>query len=262
MQLVTDIGNTDIVLGFYRNGQWLPSLRIPTLHSPNAADYHLLVTDFLQNQHLQQVKLTQAVLSSVVPGETALVRQLIRQCFSIEPKLIGPEIYPLLGMEIPSPREIGTDLIANAFYAWKTYGEPCIVTDFGTALTFTVVNTSGIAGVSIAPGLRTALRALHANTAQLPQVPLQMPLSAIGRNTVHAMQAGTLWGYVGLVKEMLTRIQEEAGPCRLLATGGLVQVLTPVHELFQEIDINLTLNGLRLISEQLHATPNAPDGPQ
>jgi type III pantothenate kinase len=251
MLLAIDIGNSDIVFGLHNGQTWLPVLRIPTHYSSRMEDYDAEVRRFFKENNLENSAVEQVVLSSVVPGETFLIRSLVIGLFDVQPVLVGPDIYPKLGLAILSPREIGTDLVANAVYAFHAYRpSTCVVVDFGTALTFTVVSGSGkIEGVSIAPGLKTAVKSLSTNTAQLPEVPLVMPASAIGKNTAHAIQAGILWGYVGLVKEMLAQIQAEIGPCRVLATGGLSAILTPLHDVFDEVDPLLTLNGLRRIGE-------------
>lgn len=251
MLLAIDIGNTDITFGLYHQESWIHQFRILTQLSTRAGDYEAnLRLRFLEND-LKISDVSQVVLSSVVPDRTAIIREMAEEMFGQKPIVLGPEIYPKLGLDILSPHEIGTDLVANAAYAYHTYGQDCIVVDFGTALTFTVVSGDGkILGVSIAPGLKTAVKSLFANTAQLPEVPLQMPESAIGKNTVHAIQAGILWGYVGLVEKMLERIKAEIGmPHKVLATGGLSSVLTPLRWQFDEVDINLTLNGLRIIAQ-------------
>ncbi|PQA60339.1 type III pantothenate kinase [Siphonobacter curvatus] len=252
MFLAIDVGNTDIVFGIHPGSGWRCQFRIPTHYSTRSADYEVRVrTLFLEND-LKISDITRVGISSVVPGETALIRSLVTELFQLDPFVVGPDLYPLLGLGIASPREIGTDLVCNAVYAWETYQQNSVVVDFGTALTFTVVSEARIVGVNIVPGIKTALRSLFANTAQLPEVPLEMPESAIGKNTVHAIQAGILWGYVGLVKEQLFQIQNEVGPCKVLATGGLSSVLKPLHELFEEVDINLTLNGLKIIGDKLY----------
>ncbi|PMD95033.1 type III pantothenate kinase [Siphonobacter sp. BAB-5405] len=252
MFLAIDVGNTDIVFGIHSGSGWRCQFRIPTHYSTRSADYEVRVrTLFLEND-LKISDITRVGISSVVPGETGLIRSLVTELFLLEPFVVGPEIYPMLGLGIASPREIGTDLVCNAVYAWETYRQNSVVVDFGTALTFTVVSEARIVGVNIVPGIKTALRSLFANTAQLPEVPLEMPASAIGKDTVHAIQAGILWGYVGLVKEQLFQIQKEVGPCKVLATGGLSSVLKPLHELFEEVDINLTLNGLKIIGDTLY----------
>lgn len=251
MLLAIDIGNSDIVFGLHDGHRWLPTLRIPTHYSSRMEDYDAEVRRLFRENNLDVSTVDRVVLSSVVPGETFLIRSLAKGLFDVSPLLVGPDIYPKLGLDILSPREIGTDLVANAVYAYHAYRpENCVVVDFGTALTFTVVSGSGkIEGVSIAPGLKTAVQSLSTNTAQLPEVPLVMPASAIGKNTIHAIQAGILWGYVGLVKELLAQVGAEIGPCKVLATGGLSAILTPLHDVFDEVDPLLTLNGLRRIGE-------------
>jgi type III pantothenate kinase len=127
-----------------------------------------------------------------------------------------------------------------------------LIVDFGTALTFTLVNSAGkMEGVSIAPGLKTAVKSLFSQTAQLPEVPLEVPESALGFDTVSAIQAGILWGYVGMVKEMISRVKEEKGEhIKVLATGGLSSILTPLQSYFDEVNKLITLEGLRIISQK------------
>ena len=255
MLLAFDIGNTDITLGVHDGTSWLHLFRILTHLSTREGDYEAqLRLRFLEN-NLKISDVKQLIISSVVPEKTPTIIDMVRELFGQEPIVLGPAIYPKLGLDIVSPHEIGTDLVANATYAYHTYQQDCIVVDFGTALTFTVVSGEGkILGVSIAPGLKTAVKSLFANTAQLPEVPLRMPESAIGINTVHAIQAGVLWGYVGLVEKMLERIKMEIGaPHKVLATGGLSSILTPLRYQFDEVDVNLTLNGLKIIAELVQA---------
>jgi type III pantothenate kinase len=154
-------------------------------------------------------------------------------------------------MGIRQAAEIGTDLVANAQAAYAHFHGACIAIDFGTALTFTAIDAAGgIVGVSIAPGLRSAMRALFQNTAQLPDVPLVYPASAIGKDTEHAIQAGVLIGYMGLVKEILTQMKAElGGEVQTVATGGLVRVLPPIQKLVDHVDPFLTLDGLCLLAQ-------------
>ncbi|MFT4031401.1 MAG: type III pantothenate kinase [Siphonobacter sp.] len=249
MFLAIDVGNTDTVFGLNNGQKWLHQFRIPTHFSTRQADYEVRLRMLFLEYSLKISDITSIVISSVVPDQTIVMRKLAQELFNVEPTLVGPDIYSRLGLTIISPHEIGTDLVANSVYAWYTYKQNCIVVDFGTALTFTVVSNATIVGVNIVPGIKTALHSLFSNTAQLPEVPLEMPGSAIGKNTVHSIQAGILWGYVGLVKEQLFQIQKEVGSCKVLATGGLSSVLKPLHELFEEVDVNLTLNGLKIINE-------------
>jgi type III pantothenate kinase len=251
MLLAIDIGNTDIVFGIHDSVSWIHQFRISSSLSHRASDYEAqLRIRFLENS-LKFSDIDKTIISCVVPDQRAVLKEMVQQMFGLDPVMVGVEMYDKLKMQIPSPYEIGTDLVCNAVYAYYTHKKNCIIVDFGTALTYTVVSEKGeIIGVSIAPGLKTAVKSLFSNTAQLPEVPLQMPDSAIGKNTVHAIQAGILWGYVGMVREMIHQIKKEVGQdCMVLATGGLSSILTPLRDEFDEVDKALTLNGLKIISE-------------
>ncbi len=251
MLLAIDIGNTDIVFGIHDYSSWIHQFRISSSLSHRSSDYEAqLRIRFLENS-LKISDINKAIISCVVPDQRAILKEMVQQMFGLDPLMVGVEMYDKLKMQIPSPYEIGTDLVCNAVYAYYTHKRNCIIVDFGTALTYTVVSKKGeIIGVSIAPGLKTAVKSLFSNTAQLPEVPLEMPSSAIGKNTVHAIQAGILWGYVGMVREMIAQIKKEVGQdCMVLATGGLSSILTPLQDEFNEVDKALTLNGLKIISE-------------
>lgn len=253
MLLAIDIGNTDIVFGIYDSQSWIHQFRISSSYSNRASDYEAqLRMRFLEN-NLKISDIGKAIISCVVPDQKIVLKEMVQEMFALDPIMVGVEMYDKLNMEILSPYEIGTDLVCNATYAYYTHKRTCMIVDFGTALTFTVISGEGkILGVSIAPGLKTAVKSLFSNTAQLPEVPLVMPDSAIGKNTVHAIQAGVLWGYVGMVREMIKQIKNEVGQdCLVLATGGLSSILTPLRDDFDEVDKLLTLNGLRIISEMV-----------
>ena len=254
MLLAIDIGNTDIMFGIHDTISWIHQFRISSSLSQRASDYEVqLRIRFLENS-LKFSDIDKIIISCVVPDQRIVLKEMVQQMFGIDPAMVGVEMYDKLKMEIPSPYEIGTDLVCNAAYAYYTYKRTCVIVDFGTALTFTVITGEGkIVGVSIAPGLKTAVKALFSNTAQLPEVPLIMPDSAIGKNTVHAIQAGILWGYVGMVREMIYQIKKEVGQdCMVLATGGLSSILTPLQDDFDEVDKALTLNGLKIIAELIY----------
>jgi type III pantothenate kinase len=251
MLLAIDIGNTDVVFGVHNRQEWIHQFRIPSDSSRRSSDFEAKLRLFFLENNLKIGEFNRAIISSVVPDLKNVLKETVQQMLGLNPTMVGPEIYEQLKMEITSPYEIGTDLVCNATYAYYTYQKNCVIVDFGTALTFTVVSGEGkIMGVSIAPGLKTAVKSLFSNTAQLPEVPLEMPASAIGKNTVHAIQAGILWGYVGMVREMIMQIKKEVGEdCIVLATGGLSSILTPLRDEFDEVDKLLTLNGLKIIAE-------------
>lgn len=251
MLLAIDIGNTDVVFGIHNQQEWIHQFRIPSDSSRRSSDFEAKLRLFFLENNLKIREINRSIISCVVPDLKHVLKETVQEMLGLDPIIIGPEIYEQLKMEILSPYEIGTDLVCNATYSYYTYKKTCLIVDFGTALTFTVVTGEGkILGVSIAPGLKTAVKSLFSNTAQLPEVPLVMPESAIGKNTVHAIQAGILWGYVGMVREMIMQIKKEVGQdCIVLATGGLSSILTPLRDEFDEVDKLLTLNGLKIISE-------------
>jgi type III pantothenate kinase len=254
MLLAIDIGNSNVTVGFYQDTDWKYMWRFPTRTDLDAPMYyHVQLTNRLIEVGLPAEQVKRIIISSVVPDLTATFEELTEHLFNHAPLTLQPDLYHRLKLQIDRPDEIGTDLLANAAAAYYLYQKDCVVVDFGTALTFTTVTAEGhILGVSIAPGLKTAIRALFQKTAQLPEVPLEFPESAIGKNTVHAIQSGILIGYVGLVRHMLATIRAELGDHYMaVATGGLSSIMHPLQNDFDLINPNLTLDGLRLICESL-----------
>ncbi len=255
MLLAVDAGNTDTVFGLFDQQNKLHVWRTRSLSQESAAHYESWLRLHFLEAGIALDRVEKVVLGSVVPDLTATLKAMLISLFGTEPIVVGPDVYPGLEIAIDHPYEIGADLIANAVAAHARYPQNCVVVDFGTALTFTTVSATGkILGVAILPGLKTAVKALFANTAQLPEVPLVLPASAIGKNTVHAIQAGILLGYEGLVKSMIRRIRAElGGDCVAVATGGLSSIIDTLEGEFVEIDRGLTLDGLRLIALRLRS---------
>jgi type III pantothenate kinase len=256
MLLAVDVGNTDTVFGLYENDTWTQVWRMRSLTQKSESHYaSRLMLHFLEAglsfEHVKTV-----VLCSVVPSLTPTIQKMLRSLFSVDTITVGPNTVSGLTIAIDHPHELGADLIANAVAVITRYKQNCVVVDFGTALTFTTVSGKGeIVGVAILPGLVTAVKALFANTAQLPEVPLKLPVSAIGKNTVQSIQAGILLGYEGLVKSLIHRIRlEMGGECIAVATGGLSSIIETLRDEFIEIDRKLTLDGLRIIGEKLNAS--------
>jgi type III pantothenate kinase len=255
MLLVVDVGNTDIVFGFYENQTWKAVVRTPT-HQPWSANG---VVNWIKKewalQDLGECLPSLALISSVVPSISPQIQRGLALWLGYSPAVMRPKLYESLPIQVLAPEEIGSDLVANAVYAHENYTSNVLIVDFGTALTFTLVNADGkMEGVSIAPGLKTAVKSLFSQTAQLPEVPLEMPEFNLGTDTVSAIQAGILWGYVGMVKEMISRVKEDKkGDLKVIATGGLSSILTPLASYFDEVNKLITLEGLRLIAERLKA---------
>ncbi len=251
MIVVIDIGNTDIVLGVFKDSKWIETFRTRTHQPWSAKKVEEWVKEGWESRAYPMPN--HVILSSVVPGVLPQVKKGIENWLGKKIVVLGREYYANLPIQIIAQDEIGTDLIANAVYGFLTYQSDVLVVDFGTALTFTLVNGKGqIEGVSIAPGLKTAVKSLFSQTAQLPEVPLEMPSKPLGTDTVSAIQSGILWGYVGMVKEMIARVKELKGEeLVVIATGGLSSILTPLQAHFTEVNQHITVEGLRLILEKI-----------
>ena len=253
MILAIDIGNSDITVGVSNDGQWPYVWRIPvTTVDSEEMVFGIRVRDYFLDAGMKSSEVNKIVISSVVPGLTQKIAAVSQAIFEKQPIILDQEIYSKLPLKILNPFEIGSDLVSNALAAYSKFKGNCIVVDFGTALTFTTISASGeILGVAITPGLKTAIRSLSQNTARLFDVPLVLPSSALGKNTVHAIQAGILLGYEGLVKGMITKIKSELKDeqCVVVATGGLASIIDSLHDQFTEVNSNLTLDGLRIVGE-------------
>ena len=251
MLLTFDIGNSDVTIGLWDHSTWRNVWRIPAKADQPELFYGIRIRDYFTETKLEVNVVESVVLSSVVPNMTEKIRNVIRSLFNMEPLLLGPSLFEKLPIKVLNPYEVGSDLVSNAMGAWKTYKRTCVVCDFGTALTFTTVSGNGeMLGVSIVPGLRTAIRALSQNTAKLFDVPLEIPKSALGTNTVTAIQSGLVLGYDGLVRNVVSSIRKELGEeIPAIATGGMSFVITSLKGFFFDINPNLTLEGLRLIGE-------------
>ena len=251
MLLAIDAGNTNIVFGIHDGNTWIHEWRFETTQLKRQIEYEMFLRlNFLEND-LKLEDVEGIVISSVVPQFNDLLTNFSRSIIGHEPVFVGPKIYDQLPVKTNNPHQIGTDLVSNAMAGHTLYKENIIVVDFGTALTFTVIDASGrVRGVNIARGLKTAIKALIGNTAQLPEVPLELPKSVIGTDTVSAIQNGVLWSYVAMVEGMLNRIEVEVGEnYKVVATGGLSSILHPLHNRFDQVNRHLTLEGLRFIYE-------------
>ncbi len=253
MFLATDIGNSNIVIAIHDGKKWKYKYRYDTKTIQPGLFYETGLRDLLLEWGIHQGEITDAAVSSVVPDITELIISAIVANIRFEPLLLGPEIFLKLGMEIPKVYEIGSDLVANAYAAKKLFGKDTIIVDFGTALTFTIYKEmKGIEGVTISPGLKTIISTLSGNTAQLPEIEIKIPESAIGNSTSTAIRAGVLYGFIGLVKEILSRIKNELNkPYYIVATGGLSSAIEELQSEFDLIDKDLTLEGIRLIKNSM-----------
>ena len=251
MLLAIDIGNTNIVIGVHDGQVWAHHWRVQTVRQRMPDEYAVLFRHFLSEAGLQLSDIRHTVLSSVVPQLTGGIAGMIASHTGHPPLLVSAALDVGIRIVTDQPERVGTDLIANAVAGYNRTRGNCIVIDFGTATTLTAVAEPGeLRGVAIAAGLTTTADALVGRTAQLPQIELVPPPSVIGRNTIHAMQAGLVVGHIAMIEGLVARMKRELGEARVLATGGLSTVLRPHTDCFDEVDPWLTLDGLRLILER------------
>ncbi len=248
MILAIDVGNTNIVLGVFKNEEIIARWRISTDRERTADEYGIILINLFQHARLEMKEVEAIVISSVVPPLMLNLERMCKRFFNINPMIVGPGIKTGLPIKMDNPREVGSDRIVNAVAGYNLYGGPLTIVDFGTATTFCAVSKKGeYLGGAIAPGIGISTEALFAKAAKLPRVELKKPSSVIGKNTIHGMQAGIIFGYVGLVDEIVRRFKQELGECKVLATGGLAEMIAKESTAIDIVEPFLTLIGLRLI---------------
>ncbi|MFT6337846.1 MAG: type III pantothenate kinase [Saprospiraceae bacterium] len=251
MFLATDIGNSNIVIAIHNGKEWTHNYRYETKDYHPELFYETGIRDILLEWGILPSEINGAAVSSVVPEVTERIMEALTNNIRFLPVLLNPELFIKLDMRIPKVYEIGSDLVANAVAASHMYQQNCIVVDFGTALTFTVYEHSvGITGVTIAPGLKTIISTLSDSTSLLPEIDIDIPDSAIGKSTSTAIRAGVLFGFIGMVKEILSRMKAELdNSYKIVATGGLSSVIKELNTEYDEINKNLTLDGIRILAQ-------------
>lgn len=249
MLLAIDIGNTNITLGLYEGEKLGPRWRLATDHERMPDEYGLQFVGLINHVGKQVSEITDICMASVVPPLTGTIVQACRQYLHCDPLVVDAGVRTGVRIRYEDPRAVGADRIADAAAVQHLYGGPACVVDFGTATTFDGISAEGdYLGGAIAPGIGIAAEALFLRTAKLPRVDLQRPPAAIGRNTVHAMQSGLLFGYVGLVEGMVKRFRSELGPdMKVIATGGLAEIISRETKIIQIVAPWLTLDGLYII---------------
>lgn len=255
MLLVIDIGNTNLTIGLYQGSQLGPRWRLATDHERMPDEYGLQFIGLLNHVGKSPQDITGICLASVVPPLTGKVIQACRMYLHQQPLVVDAGVKTGVRIRYEDPRAVGADRIADAAAVQRLYGGPACVVDFGTATTFDAISAEGdYLGGAIAPGIGIAAEALFLRTAKLPRVDLQRPPSVIGKNTVHAMQSGLLFGYVSLVEGMVGRFRAELGrEMKVIATGGLAELIAEQTDIFDVIAPWLTLDGLRIIWDLNHS---------
>ncbi|MEM9068252.1 MAG: type III pantothenate kinase [Myxococcota bacterium] len=255
MLLAIDVGNTNTVLGLYDGDQLVHDFRIETAKGRTTDELHVLLANLLDIAEVPRRGVKASILASVVPSVTENFVEAVDRAFDHDVMVVQPGIKTGMRLLYENPREVGADRIVNAVAAYERVGGAVIVVDFGTATTFDCISAQGeYLGGAIAPGMEISANALFSRAARLFRAQLLRPPKAIGRNTAHSMQAGIVFGYVGLVDGLVSRLREEmGGEVRIIATGGLARLIEPDSESIEEVDDFLTLDGLRLLWERNQA---------
>ncbi|AKX92975.1 type III pantothenate kinase [Neomoorella thermoacetica] len=252
MLLAIDVGNTNIVLGIFAGHELKCHWRVASDRQKTADEYGLILRQLAHYQGLDLKEIQGVVLASVVPTLTQVLTEMITKQLGHQPLVIGPGVKTGMPIRFENPREVGADRIVNGVAVYELYGGPAIVVDFGTATTFDAISEKGeYLGGAIAPGIGIATDALFARAAKLPRVELVRPPRLIGKNTVACMQAGIMYGFIGQVEGIITRMQAEmGGKAIVVATGGLAGLIGPEVNCIDRVDPMLTLEGLRIVYER------------
>lgn len=252
MLLAIDLGNTNIKYGVFDGKKLVASFRVSSRISRTADEYGSVLVGLLSDSGIKKSDIDGIIFSSVIPALNYTICHMCEYFFGISPLMIGPGIKTGLNIKADNAREVGADIIVNSVSAFNKYGGPIVVIDFGTATTFDVISDKcDLIGVVIAPGIKTSLEGLATKTAQLPMVELDAPKTVIGKNTKHCMQAGIIFGFAGLVENILKKIKKELGvdEITVVATGGLGEIIAKEVKMINTVDRTLTLDGLRYIYE-------------
>lgn len=250
MIFVIDVGNTNIVLGIYKDKKLIVNWRIGTDKNKSSDELGMLFLSLFNNQSIRIKDIDGVIVSSVVPPIMYSLEHAVRKYLFKEPMIVGPGIKTGLNIKCDNPKEIGADRIVNAVAAFDIYKSALIIVDFGTATTFCAVSSKGeyLGGV-ICPGIKISLEALFLQTAKLPRIEIAKPENVIGRNTINSMQSGIVYGYIGQVDYLVKRMKKEMkdNEIKVIATGGLAKVISEESVMIDEVNGFLTLEGLKLI---------------
>ncbi len=250
MVLVIDIGNTNIKLGVFDDGKLVDSTRLSSSTHKTSDEYYLSIKDLFNSKGIAFSDIDGVILSSVNPNLNYTFEHLISVYFKTKPMIVGNGIKTGLNIKYDNPKEVGADRIVNSVAAYRTYGGPCIVIDCGTATTFNVITERGeFAGGAISFGLKASADALCQKAAKLPKIELVKPERVIGKSTITNMQSGIIYGYVGMVEYLVAKLKAEMGGdnIKVIATGGLSEIVSANSDVIDVVDRTLTLRGLYIL---------------
>jgi len=254
MLLTIDIGNTNVVLGVFDRERLIENWRVGTNTQITPDEYAMIFKDLFGFAGIEFKQIHGMIISTVVPPLLPVMVEMSRKYIRIEPMVVTHELKTGITIRTDNPKEMGADRIVNAAAAYKLYGGPLIIVDFGTATTFCAITKNGdYLGGAICPGMKISAEALFQRASKLPRVELVRPATVIGADTISAMQAGIFYGYAGLVDGIVERVKKELSPdARVVATGGLAELVAPETKSIQEIKPQLTLEGLHLLFDLNH----------
>ncbi len=253
MLLVMDVGNTNTVLGVYETTRLVAHWRLTTVRDRTVDEYGIQARTLLSLAGIEVSAIHDIIIASVVPPLNSVLEAMARSYFKLSPLFVEPGVKTGMPILYENPQEVGADRIVNGVAAYERCKGAVIVVDFGTATTFDAISAKGeYLGGAIAPGLSISAEALFERAARLPRVDIRRPPKVIGRNTTHSLQAGLFYGYIALVQGILERMRQEMGEkVRTIGTGGLVLALeADLRTVLDDLDPNLTLEGLRIIHER------------
>ncbi len=251
MLLAIDIGNTNVVLGVFDRERLVENWRVGTNTQITPDEYAMIFKDLFGFAGIEFNQIQGVIISAVVPPLLPVMVEMSRKYIRVEPMVVTHELKTGITIHTDNPKEVGADRIVNAAAAYKLYGGPLIIVDFGTATTFCAITKNGeYLGGAICPGMKISAEALFQRASKLPRVELVKPPKVIGADTISAMQSGIIYGYAGLVDGIVERMKEElSADARVVATGGLAELVSPETKTIQEIKPHLTLEGLHLLYE-------------
>ncbi|MFR7416802.1 type III pantothenate kinase [uncultured Megasphaera sp.] len=252
MLLVIDVGNTNIVLGIFKDQELVDHWRVSTDRLRTTDEYGVLIRHLFYLNGVNSEEIDAIIISSVVPPVMPTLERMCQRYFGLTPLVIGPGVKTGMDIKYDNPREVGADRIVNAVAAYEKFGGPVIIIDFGTATTFCAVDKKGTyLGGAICPGIGISTDALVQRTAKLPRIEVVQAEKVICRNTVESMQAGVFYGFVGQVDGIVTRMRRELGcKARVVATGGLAVIVAPATDAIDVVEPMLTLEGLKIIYDR------------